>query len=177
MKRKIKRKTLLIYTFLTTFVSLLSRSSDTQRAVWKIGEISPVNANGTGSLRAKFDVTSGPSTPSAVAVQFLCEGSTLSGLDFELTGSGYRVSLIKKRFITGMRLCLWFWCLFCVMHEFDNSKIELSFFTSIFIILYTYHIFLCCKLVYVIFTGEIKDDKKNKKLINQYMSKLLIISY
>ena len=83
-----------------TFV-FLCRSSETNRAVWKIPEISPVNANGTGCLRAKFDLAEGPSQPSAVAVQFLCEGSTLSGLDFELAGSSYRVSLVKKRFLTG----------------------------------------------------------------------------
>lgn len=43
----------------------------------------------------------GPSTPSTVAVQFLSEGSTLSGIEFELAGTGYRISLVKKRFITG----------------------------------------------------------------------------
>ena len=37
-----------------------------------------------------------------VAVQFLCEGSTVSGVDFEITSAGYRVSLVKKRIVTGM---------------------------------------------------------------------------
>jgi len=36
-----------------------------------------------------------------IAAQFSCEKSTLSGCDFELVGSGYRVSLIKKRFVSG----------------------------------------------------------------------------
>ena len=45
---------------------------------------------GSGSLRAKFDVSSGPSTPATLAVQFMSEGSTLSGVDLELQGSGYR---------------------------------------------------------------------------------------
>ena len=56
---------------------------------------------GQGCLRAKFDLADGPSTPSTVAVQFICEGTTLSGIDFELVGLGYRVSLVKKRFVTG----------------------------------------------------------------------------
>ena len=57
--------------------------------------------NGEGCLRAKFDLGDGPTTPSTVAVQFLCEGTTLSGVDFDLVGLGYRVSLVKKRFVTG----------------------------------------------------------------------------
>ena len=71
--------------------------------MWKLGDISEMNEEGgSGSLRAKFDQAAGPATPSPVAVQFVCEGSTLSGVDFDLVGSGYRVSLVKKRFVTGM---------------------------------------------------------------------------
>lgn len=58
-------------------------------------------AAGAGSLRAKFDLSNGPSNPSTLAVQFMNEGSTLSGVDMELQGSGYRLSLNKKRFATG----------------------------------------------------------------------------
>lgn len=56
---------------------------------------------GSGSLRAKFDLSEGPSKPTTLAVQFLSEGSTLSGVDVELAGTGYRLSLVKKRFATG----------------------------------------------------------------------------
>lgn len=56
---------------------------------------------GSGSLRAKFDLSEGPSKPTTLAVQFLSEGSTLSGVDTELVGTGYRLSLVKKRFATG----------------------------------------------------------------------------
>lgn len=58
---------------------------------------------GAGSLRAKFELSKGPSSPSTLAVQFMNEGSTLSGVDMELQGSGYRLSLNKKRFATGTR--------------------------------------------------------------------------
>lgn len=58
---------------------------------------------GAGSLRAKFELSKGPSSPSTLAVQFMSEGSTLSGVDMELQGSGYRLSLTKKRFATGRR--------------------------------------------------------------------------
>ena len=57
---------------------------------------------GAGSLRAKFELSDGPSNPSTLAVQFMSEGSTLSGVDMELQGTGYRLSLNKKRFATGM---------------------------------------------------------------------------
>ncbi len=56
---------------------------------------------GSGSLRAKFELSDGPSIPATLAVQFFSEGSTLSGVDMELVGSGYRLSLNKKRFSTG----------------------------------------------------------------------------
>ena len=36
-----------------------------------------------------------------IAAQFNCEGTTLSGVEFELSGSGYRVSLVKRRFVSG----------------------------------------------------------------------------
>lgn len=57
---------------------------------------------GAGTLRAKFELSNGPSNPSTLAVQFFNEGTTLSGADMELQGSGYRLSLSKKRFATGM---------------------------------------------------------------------------
>ena len=56
---------------------------------------------GAGSLRAKFELSNGPSSPSTLAVQFMNEASTLSGVDMELQGAGYRLSLNKKRFATG----------------------------------------------------------------------------
>ncbi|XP_010788435.1 F-BAR domain only protein 2, partial [Notothenia coriiceps] len=56
---------------------------------------------GAGSLRAKFELSDGPSSFSTLAVQFMSEGSTLSGADMELVGAGYRLSLNKKRFATG----------------------------------------------------------------------------
>lgn len=36
-----------------------------------------------------------------MAAQFTSEGATLSGVDLELVGSGYRLSLVKRRFATG----------------------------------------------------------------------------
>ncbi|KAK7073369.1 hypothetical protein SK128_016699 [Halocaridina rubra] len=79
---------------------------DQQRAVWKLTELSQHSSSaGVGSLRAKFEVAAGPSTPATVSAQFNCEGTTVSGLDFALVGSGYRVSLIKKRFVSGKYIC------------------------------------------------------------------------
>lgn len=56
---------------------------------------------GSGHLSASWQPQSGPSTPSPVAAQFTSEGATLSGLDLELLGGGYRMSLVKRRFATG----------------------------------------------------------------------------
>ncbi|XP_041424686.1 F-BAR domain only protein 2 isoform X1 [Xenopus laevis] len=77
-------------------------NAEQMKALWKISVISEKSENGgAGSLRAKFDLSDGPSNPSTVAVQFVSEGCTLSGVDIELVGTGYRLSLVKKRFGTG----------------------------------------------------------------------------
>lgn len=54
-----------------------------------------------GSLRARFDLSQGPSTPSRIAVQFTCDGATISRLNFELKSQEYKLSLVKKRVSTG----------------------------------------------------------------------------
>ncbi|XP_039766275.1 F-BAR domain only protein 1 isoform X2 [Ornithorhynchus anatinus] len=70
-----------------------------KRLLWRLPDIS--EAGGSGRLSASWEPLYGPSTPSPVAAQFTSEGSTLSGVDVELVGSGYRMSLVKKRFATG----------------------------------------------------------------------------
>ncbi|KAK2495221.1 hypothetical protein MC885_021610 [Smutsia gigantea] len=49
-----------------------------------------------------WEPCSGPSTPSPVSAQFTSEGTTLSGVDLELVGGGYRMSLVKRRFATAL---------------------------------------------------------------------------
>lgn len=70
--------------------------------MWNFTDISQHSDNrGIDTLRARLEVTNGPSTPALLYTQFNCEGTTLSGIDLELLGSGYRVSLVKRRFISG----------------------------------------------------------------------------
>ncbi|XP_064799212.1 F-BAR domain only protein 2-like isoform X3 [Oncorhynchus masou masou] len=77
-------------------------NSELNKSLWKLNDISEKSDNeGSGSLRAKFELSDGPSNPTTLAVQFMSEGSTLSGVDIELLGTGYRLSLNKKRFATG----------------------------------------------------------------------------
>uniref|UniRef100_A0A3Q0S4E9 FCH and mu domain containing endocytic adaptor 1 n=1 Tax=Amphilophus citrinellus TaxID=61819 RepID=A0A3Q0S4E9_AMPCI len=57
---------------------------------------------GSGTLCASWqclEVPHGP--PPSLAVQFVGSGASLSGMDVELVGSRYRMSLVKKRFATG----------------------------------------------------------------------------
>nr|XP_033785103.1 F-BAR domain only protein 2 isoform X2 [Geotrypetes seraphini] len=77
-------------------------NAEQMKTFWKLPCISEKSENGgSGSLRAKFDLSEGPSKSTTLAVQFVSEGSTLSGIDLELVGTGYRLSLIKKRFAAG----------------------------------------------------------------------------
>lgn len=52
-------------------------------------------------IRARFQLSDGPGSQGTIAAQFNCEGTTLSGVEFELVGIGYRVSLVKRRFVSG----------------------------------------------------------------------------
>ncbi|XP_075393946.1 F-BAR domain only protein 1 isoform X7 [Tenrec ecaudatus] len=71
-----------------------------KRLLWRLPDV--CEAGGAGRLSASWEPCSGPSMPSPVAAQFTSEGATLSGVDLELVGSGYRMSLVKRRFATGM---------------------------------------------------------------------------
>ncbi|XP_010781564.1 SH3-containing GRB2-like protein 3-interacting protein 1 isoform X2 [Notothenia coriiceps] len=73
-----------------------------QTIQWKIPSLSHRSENGgVGALLGRFQMTEGPCKPSQLAVQFSSEGCTLSGCDIQLLGTGYRLSLIKKRFAAG----------------------------------------------------------------------------
>ncbi|KAF5294824.1 hypothetical protein FQA39_LY00308 [Lamprigera yunnana] len=81
-------------------------SGENNRVLWKFTELSQHSENnGVGSLLARLDLESGPIPPSTISAQFNCEGTTLSGIDFQLVGPGYRLSLVKRRFISGKYIC------------------------------------------------------------------------
>ncbi|KAF7664692.1 hypothetical protein LDENG_00169140 [Lucifuga dentata] len=76
-----------------------------QTIQWKIPSLSQRTENGgVGALLGRFQMTEGSSKPSQLAVQFTSEGSTLSGCNIQLVGTGYRLSLVKKRFAAGKYL-------------------------------------------------------------------------
>nr|XP_028569449.1 F-BAR domain only protein 1 [Podarcis muralis]XP_028569450.1 F-BAR domain only protein 1 [Podarcis muralis]XP_028569451.1 F-BAR domain only protein 1 [Podarcis muralis] len=76
-----------------------------KRLLWRLLDLPGTQGHpGSGRLLASWEPLTGPSKPSPVAAQFTSEGSTLSGADVELVGSGYRMSLVKKRFATGIYL-------------------------------------------------------------------------
>ncbi|KAH0508451.1 F-BAR domain only protein 1 [Microtus ochrogaster] len=78
-----------------------SWSTEEKRFTWKLPDVCETGGSaGSGRLSASWQPQSGPSTPSPVAAQFTSEGATLSGLDLELLGGGYRMSLVKRRFAT-----------------------------------------------------------------------------
>ncbi|XP_076309018.1 F-BAR domain only protein 2 isoform X6 [Tachypleus tridentatus] len=83
-----------------------SWNAENQRVIWQIPELSHrCEGAGIGSLRARFDLSTGPSTPSTLIAKFSCQGTSLSGADFELACTGYRLSLVKKQVMAGKYLC------------------------------------------------------------------------
>ncbi|XP_072753129.1 F-BAR domain only protein 2 isoform X8 [Anoplolepis gracilipes] len=80
--------------------------SDTNRVLWKFTELSQHSeGNGVGSLKARVELEHGPGSQGTIFTQFNCEGTTLSGVEFELIGSGYRLSLVKRKFVSGKYIC------------------------------------------------------------------------
>ncbi|XP_017275777.1 SH3-containing GRB2-like protein 3-interacting protein 1 isoform X5 [Kryptolebias marmoratus] len=76
-----------------------------QTIQWKVPSLSHRSENGgVGALLGRFQMEEGSCKPSQLAVQFTSEGSTLSGCDIQLVGTGYRLSLVKKRFAAGKYL-------------------------------------------------------------------------
>ncbi|XP_040924011.2 SH3-containing GRB2-like protein 3-interacting protein 1 isoform X1 [Betta splendens] len=76
-----------------------------QTIQWNISSLSQRSENGgVGALLGRFQMTEGPCKPTQLTVQFTSEGSTLSGCDIQLVGTGYRLSLVKKRFAAGKYL-------------------------------------------------------------------------
>ncbi|XP_053693075.1 F-BAR domain only protein 2 [Sabethes cyaneus] len=79
---------------------------ESNRLVWNFTDISQHSDNGgIDTLRARLEVGTGPSNPAIISTQFNCEGTTLSGIEFELVGTGYRLSLVKRRFVSGKYIC------------------------------------------------------------------------
>lgn len=79
---------------------------DTNRVLWKFTELSQHSeGNGVGSLKARIELERGPGNQGTIFTQFNCEGTTLSGVEFELIGSGYRLSLVKRKFVSGKYIC------------------------------------------------------------------------
>lgn len=75
---------------------------DTNRLLWKFTELSQHSeGSGVGSLKARVELERGPGNQGTIFTQFNCEGTTLSGVEFELVGPGYRLSLVKRRFVSG----------------------------------------------------------------------------
>ncbi len=67
-----------------------------------MGSLSDVSEKGSqGCVRARFDLSSSPVGPHLSAVQFVCEGTTFSGIEVESVEKDYRISLVKKRFVSG----------------------------------------------------------------------------
>lgn len=100
---------------------------ESNRLTWNFTDISQhSDNNGVGTLRARLEVGNGPSNAAVLNTQFNCEGTTLSGIEFELVGSGYRLSLVKRRFVSGSFLFYfyflkrnfssWFFFLFRKIH-------------------------------------------------------------
>lgn len=80
-----------------------SWNAEERRLLWKLPNLSPTNhSKGSGTLCASWQCLEAPrGPPPSLAVQFVGSGTSLSGVDVELVGTRYRMSLVKKRFATG----------------------------------------------------------------------------
>ena len=69
--------------------------------LWKIAELKS-GSQSKGSVKARFGLADGPSTPGTVDVKFFCDGTILSGTKFELNTKHYKVSYTKHRMVANV---------------------------------------------------------------------------
>ena len=63
--------------------------------------ISSLSSQDTCTLKSKFEVSSGPTSPTPALVHFMCDGSTLSGVAMAIESSAYKISLQKNKCFSG----------------------------------------------------------------------------
>ena len=60
-----------------------------------------LSSQDTCTLKSKFEVSSGPTSPTPALVHFMCDGSTLSGVAMAIKSSAYKISLQKNKCFSG----------------------------------------------------------------------------
>ena len=60
-----------------------------------------LSSQDTCTLKSKFEVSSGPTSPTPALVYFMCDGSTLSGVAMAIESSAYKISLQKNKCFSG----------------------------------------------------------------------------
>lgn len=79
-------------------------SPPSERLIWRMTELSK-HGEPSGALKARMTVSRGPSNPTPTHVQFTASEGCLSGLHVETDADNYRLSLLKKKLVSGKFLC------------------------------------------------------------------------
>ena len=61
----------------------------------------PPSPPDTCTIKSRFEVSSGPTVPTPALVQFMCDGSTLSGVTMAIENPAYKISLHKNKCFSG----------------------------------------------------------------------------
>ncbi len=86
----------------------MNRIANEHKLSWKV----PYINNGTGNLSATVMTMQGENddqpltTSSIVKVYFVGENALFSSIDFDLISRGYRISLLKKKILSGKFLTI-----------------------------------------------------------------------
>ncbi|VDP52595.1 unnamed protein product [Soboliphyme baturini] len=80
------------------------RIKESNQLQWRSTELSR-HGESAGTLKARLFLSHGPSTPSRTFVQFQAADVTFSGLDVALNSRDYRLSLLRKRIVSGKYVC------------------------------------------------------------------------
>ena len=70
-------------------------------SLYSISSLSFSLSQDTCTLKSKFEVSSGPTSPTPALVHFMCDGSTLSGVAMAIESSAYKISLQKNKCFSG----------------------------------------------------------------------------
>ena len=82
-------------------IVITCRQKQQPQLQWHMTELSPHGSDASGSLKARVMLDTGPSPPAAVHVRFAVADATVSGAGIHLTNDAYRMSLLKRKIVTG----------------------------------------------------------------------------
>uniref|UniRef100_A0A1X7UC48 Uncharacterized protein n=1 Tax=Amphimedon queenslandica TaxID=400682 RepID=A0A1X7UC48_AMPQE len=87
-----------LYRYLVATIRANTITLETKRAKLQAAQ---THAETNHHQPSRFEVSSGPTVPTPALIQFMCDGSTLSGVAMAIENPAYKISLHKNKCFSG----------------------------------------------------------------------------